>query len=61
MPPQAVSPAQTIAKPKTSIARLAGQPSVDAREVPEGERKMVTGLFADIQGGGRYRQVAIVL
>jgi class 3 adenylate cyclase/predicted ATPase len=32
------------------MAGLVGQPSVDAADVPEGERKTVTALFADIKG-----------
>jgi len=32
------------------LTRLAEQASVDPHDVPEGERKMVTALFADIKG-----------
>src|SRR5262249_51205740 len=44
-----VSQPKTIA-PEFSSPPLSEKPPVDAHEVPEGERKTVTALFADIKG-----------
>src|SRR5713226_8214573 len=46
-------PFQSGTSSSGSAARQTGlveQPSVDAADVPEGERKTVTALFADIKG-----------
>jgi class 3 adenylate cyclase len=49
----ASSPAlvRNVAEQSTSVASLLTErPSADSQETPEGERKTVTALFADIQG-----------
>jgi class 3 adenylate cyclase len=46
---RAASSAQT-AGAQTTLTSLAERPSIDAHEVPDGERKTVTALFADIKG-----------
>jgi class 3 adenylate cyclase len=43
------SPSQVTAEPTTLIAGLA-KPSAEPGELPDGERKTVTALFADIKG-----------
>ena len=44
------SPGSAARQTSSTIAGLVEQPSVDAADVPDGERKTVTALFADIKG-----------